>query len=204
MTMMVLDIAEQKRLKAERALTGADRFDEVWEGVYMMAPLANNEHQLFTSQLGGIFMVVVPWPEVAMTLVGCNVSDREKGWKRNYRCPDVAVFLKGTTAKDCGTHWFGGPDFALEVVSPNDRSREKLAFYAKIGVRELLIVDRKPWRLELYRLREGVLRRVGTSAAKRPTILASEVLPLTFALESAKPRPRLVVATADGSRRWTV
>src|SRR5687767_9412960 len=33
MTMMVLDPAEQRRLKRERALTGADRFDEVWDGV---------------------------------------------------------------------------------------------------------------------------------------------------------------------------
>jgi hypothetical protein len=46
MTMLVLDPAEERRLKRQRALTGADRFDEVWNGVYVMAPLANNEHQV--------------------------------------------------------------------------------------------------------------------------------------------------------------
>ncbi len=204
MTMVVLDTAEEKRLKAERARTGADRFDEVWEGVYMMAPLANNEHQLLTTQLGNVFIAVVPWPDVGTVYVGINVSDREKDWKKNYRCPDVAVFLKGTQAIDCGTHWCGGPDFAVEVVSPKDRSRDKLDFYAKVGVRELLIVDRKPWCLELYRREDSRLRLVGTSTLKQPSTLTSEVLSLTFTLQAAKPRPRIRIATTDGRKQWTV
>ena len=32
-------------------------------------------------------------------------------------------------------------------------SREKLDFYAKVGTREVLILDRDPWSLELYALR---------------------------------------------------
>src|SRR5436189_6398425 len=111
MPMMVLDPAEQRRLKKERALSGADRFDEVWEGVYMMAPLANNEHQVLATGLGVVVKMVLPWTDEIVVCVGVNVSDREKNWTYNYRCPDVAVFLKGTSARDCGTHWFGGPDF---------------------------------------------------------------------------------------------
>src|SRR5262245_15312834 len=204
MTMLVLDPAEEKRLKAERALTGADRFDEVWEGVYVMSPLANNEHQILAAELRDIIRQFVPWPDGGSVFVGCNVSDREKGWKKNYRCPDVAAFLKGNPAKDCDTHWFGGPDVAVEVVSPKDRSREKLDFYARVGVRELLIVDRKPWRLELYRLAEGQLQLVGACTPKQPAVLTSEVLPLTFTLQAAKPRPRLLVATTDGVRNWLI
>ena len=30
---------------AKRQETGADSYDEVWEDVYVMAPMANNEHQ---------------------------------------------------------------------------------------------------------------------------------------------------------------
>ena len=82
---------------------------------------------------------------------GCNVSDQPKRWKRNYRCPDVAVFLPGNPAEDRKTHWFGGPDFAVEIISRFDRSREKFGFYKSVGVRELLLVDRHPWALELYR-----------------------------------------------------
>jgi Uma2 family endonuclease len=204
MTMMVLDAAEERRLKKERALSGADRFDEVWEGVYMMAPLANNEHQVLATRLGVVYQIVLPWNDENVVLVGVNVSDREKNWKHNYRCPDVAVFLKGTSARDCGTHWFGGPDFAVEVVSRNDRSWDKLGFYASVGVRELLILDRKPWRLELYRLKDGELRLVGTSTIKQPNAVASQVLPLTFAFRAGKPRPRVVVTKDDGSQSWVL
>jgi hypothetical protein len=114
MAMMVLDPAEERRLKQQRALTGADRFDEVWEGVYMMAPLANNEHQQFSLQLAAICLAVVPWPDERRVYAGVNVGDREMGWKRNYRCPDVAVFLRGTRAR-------GGPAPPLVTGSrPND------------------------------------------------------------------------------------
>src|SRR5438270_7637409 len=89
MAMLVLDKSEERRLKAERAKTGADRFDEVWDGVYVMAALANNEHQLLALQLCMAICDVVRMPEEALVYPGCNVSDREKGWKKNYRCPDV-------------------------------------------------------------------------------------------------------------------
>jgi Uma2 family endonuclease len=200
MTMLVLDPADIRRLKAERKRTGADRFDEVWDRVYVMAPPANNEHQLFATQLSNVVCEVVPWPDAGTVFTGCNVSDREDKWKKNYRRPDVAVFLKGNPAQDRDTHWFGGPDFAIEIVSPNDRSREKLDFYAKVGVRELLILDRKPWRLELYRLRMGVLATAGSASLKAPAPMVSEVLPLTFSLLAGKPRPRLRVAARRGSR----
>ncbi len=76
---------------------------------------------------------------------------RPSDWTKNYRCPDVLVFLPGNPAEDRGTHWLGGPDFAVEIMSRGDRSRKKLDFYAKVGVRELLLIDRRPWKLELYR-----------------------------------------------------
>ena len=97
-------------------------------------------------------MTVIWESRLGKVMAGVNVSDREHGWKKNYRCPDVVVFLNHTKAVDCDTFWFGGPDFAVEIASPGDRSREKLEFYAKVGTRELLLVDRKPWSLELYRL----------------------------------------------------
>ena len=41
MALMVLDPTAEKRLKAERQASGLDRYDEVWEGVYVMVPLAS-------------------------------------------------------------------------------------------------------------------------------------------------------------------
>lgn len=204
MTALLLDADEEARLRRERARTGADRFDEVWEGVYMMAPLANDEHHALAAMLVGIFMHLLGFGGLAEVRGGVNISDRIKGWKRNYRCPDVAVFLKGTKARNCGAFWFGGPDWAAEIVSLKDKSRDKLWFYAKVGVRELLIIDRKPWRLELYRLQDGELRLVDVSTAKKPKVLKCRVAPVTFALHSAKPRPKMVVVTTDGSQQWSL
>ena len=40
-----LEPSELKRLIRQRRRCGGDRYDEVWDGVYVMAPLADNEHQ---------------------------------------------------------------------------------------------------------------------------------------------------------------
>src|SRR5207253_305814 len=82
-------------------------------------------------------------------------------------------------ARDCGTHWCGGPDFCVEIASPGDRSRDKLAFYAGIGVRELLLVDRDPWALELFRLSAGRLEPVGRSDLSKQDALPSPVVPVS-------------------------
>jgi Uma2 family endonuclease len=97
--------------------------------------------------------------------------------------------------------WFGGPDFGIEIVSPDDRSRQKLGFYEKVGTRELLLIDRDPWRLELYRLTHGELSLVGASTPDDPQPLRSEVLGLTWRLVAGQPRPQIEIAHDDG-RRW--
>ena len=125
---------------------------------------------------------------------GCNVSDQPKRWRTNYRCPDVAVFLPGNPAEDRGSHWFGGPDFAVEILSRFDRIREKFGFYAKVGVRELLLVDRRPgdWSSTEDENDLGTGRANRTS--DEPESSRSQVLPLTFRLISGQTRPRIEVA----------
>jgi hypothetical protein len=88
-------------------------------------------------------------------------------------------------------------------VSRGDRSRDKLDFYMKVGTRELFLVDRFPWALELYRLREGALVLVGISTANHPEFLTSEVLPLSFRLVEGDPRPRIEIVHVDGVQRWS-
>jgi Uma2 family endonuclease len=222
MAVYLVDSDLERRLKAERQLSGADRLDEVWDGVYFIAPLANNEHQFFQTQVAIVLQIAIGSVDQGTAYAGINVSDREKGWRKNYRCPDVAVILPGCKAKNCGTHWFGGPDFAAEVVSPKDRSREKLPFYSAVGVRELLLLDRQPWSLELFRLQERTLVSSGRSTIQRPIKLASSVLPVSFRLLSpgARPvsngqrrtrsngrkhaRPSLEILHNDGVQRWFI
>ena len=163
MTILILDREAEEKILAERREHGLDRYDEVWDGVYIMSPLANNEHQKLALRLAAIMDAVIDLELGGLSYCGCNVSDLNQEWKQNYRCPDVAVFLAGTAAQNQGAHWQGGPDFTIEVASPGDKTWDKLDFYAGVGVRELLIVNREPWELVLLRLQAGTLAEVGRS-----------------------------------------
>jgi Uma2 family endonuclease len=207
MVSMILDQDLEEQLIKQRQESGGDHHDEVWEGIYMMSPLANNEHQEIISGFTSVFQIVIAWPGLGIVLPGTNISDQLEDWTHNYRVPDVVVFLQDTKAINRDTHWLGGPDFAVEVLSRGDRAREKLPFYAKVGTREVLLVDRNPWSLELYRLQEGTLGLVGRSTPQASSTLSSEVLPLTFRLlatEKPGERPRIAVSHQDGQQHWTV
>lgn len=204
MTLLITDPELEERLLAERRAWGGDRYDEVWDGVYVMSPIANIQHQDLVMGIAYAFHSVVGLPGLGTVLPGTNVSDRAVDWEKNYRVPDVAVYLKGNPAQHRETHWLGGPDLAVEVVSRGDRTREKLGFYAAVGTRELLVVNRRPWSLELYRLDEGSLGLIGASTLDNPGQLASAVVPLGFGLAPGESRPSIVIAHRDGAQRWTV
>jgi len=204
MPVMIRNHEVEARVLAERRASGLDRWDEVWEGVYVMPPFPNDEHQAIQAEFVAILQTVVGWAGLGQVRAGVNVSDRTDDWTQNYRCPDVAVFFNGCHAENHGTFWLGGPDFAVEIVSPEDSSRQKLDFYASVGVRELLIVDRAPWRLELYRLEAGRMVEAGHSVVGVAEALVSQVVPLTFRLVAGGARPGIEVVERDGGRRWAV
>ena len=204
MVTMVLDSDVLKDLVAERQSRGIDQFDEVWEGVDVMAPMANLEHQRIATAIANVFCNLFDVQNLGETYAGCNISDRVEDWKQNYRCPDVALYLTGTTAIPYDAFWYGGPDFGIEIISPHDRSREKLDFYAKVGTRELLLIDRDPWALELYRLDEKALLLVDTSTLEQPHVLTSQVVPLTWKLVPGESRPQIEIHHADDRQQWSV
>ena len=55
MVAIIADRSLEDRLRAERERTGADRYDEVWEGVYVMNPLPDNEHQKLVHRFEMVF-----------------------------------------------------------------------------------------------------------------------------------------------------
>lgn len=202
MPAMILDPQLQRELIAHRALTGADRYDEVWEGVTMMSPMANNQHQWLATKLSFIFDTQLS-DERASVFAGCNISDRIEGWQENYRCPDVAVFLADGSAKDCGTHWFGGPNLAVEITSSGDRTREKIEFYERVGIAEFLIVDRHPWQLEMFVLDDLGRLRSSSKATTSMGCVVSVVTNLEFSLAAhSSSRPCLVLKSTKGDRVW--
>jgi Uma2 family endonuclease len=204
MATLVTDPLIEEQIRARRAETGADRYDEVWEGTYMMTPLPSNEHQDLVGDLDSVLRAVVKAAGLGKVYPGANVSDREDGWDDNFRGPDIVVVLNGGRARDCGTHFVGGPDFLVEIASRYDHTRDKLPFYGQIGVREVMIIDRDPWCLELYRLEESELRLVGQSRLDESAELKSEVVPLSFRLLPGQPRPQIEVTHRDGVQRWIV
>ncbi len=200
---LINDPHELRKLIRRRRQLGIDHHDEVWDGVYIVSPQPNDEHQEIITDLSAALVFSIKRPGLGLVRAGINVSDREKGWTENYRCPDVAVYLNGTTARNLNTHWLGGPDFAVEVLSKGDRARKKFAFYAAVGTRELLLIDRRPWALELYRIDGGELRLVGKSTLESSNILASAVLALSFRLVDGASRPTILVAHSDGIQTWS-
>ena len=195
MSVLINDEAFASELISQRQAAGIDRYDEVWEGIYIMSPIADNERQSLATELSGSLVTVIDWKSLGRTLAGANVSDRQANWMTNYRIPDVLVFLNETGSKDCGTHWFGVPDFAVELVSPGDRTLEKLVFYAAVGTRELLVIDRAPWQLTLYRLNNSKkLVPVAVSSRSQAATIRSDVLPICLQYQLDPPCIRLTHA----------
>ncbi len=88
----------------------------------------------------------------------------------------------------------GPADFLVEIISPGDKSRDKVGFYAALRVRELLVIDRYSWSLELYRLGGNELVLAGRSTDQRSDVIASLILPVSFQLLPAQPRPEIRIA----------
>jgi Uma2 family endonuclease len=203
MSTLVQDANLAESLVEDRRRKGLDRHDEVWEGMYVVMPFPDVEHQRLASGIGRHLGGPVEDELGGQVFVGVNVSDRVTGWTKNFRCPDVAIYLPGNPARQYRTHWLGGPDTGIEIVSPNDRSRDKLGFYAAVNTRELLIVDRDPWALEMYRRQRGKMKLIGRGTRSSARPLESDVLPLSWRLVPGEPRPRIEITHTDG-RRWVV
>ncbi len=204
MDTLIVDPHVSERLIEERRARGHDQFDEVWEGIYIMAPAPNDEHQEISTRLARPFLVVVEDPGLGKVRLGINLASDPDDWEHDYRVPDVSVFLKESPAVCHGAFWSGPPDFLVEIVSPWDKTREKLAFYSKVGARELLLVDRDPWQLELYRRQGQGLTLLTTITPDEATAIESAVLPLRFRLLPGNVRPMIEITAVDLHRSWAV
>jgi len=204
MAVLVLDPYVEAQILSERAGSDGDQYDEVWEGVYIVTPLPNDEHQEIVSALNAILDQVIARERLGKVRPGVNLSDRNEGWEKNYREPDVAAFLNDGRAISHGTHWQGAADFLVEIISPGERTHEKIPFYGSIGVVELLVIDRDPWTLELYRHQNGQLEKVGQSTLAAPEVLTSQTVGLSFQLLPGEPRPQIQVAHVATGQQWVI
>lgn len=196
MKLLIHDLELSESLIADRQAHGHDRYDEVWNGVYVMSPLANLEHQDLVMAISMAIATIWDLKGLGRTQPGANVSDRRDSWMENYRVPDVLCFTNDSPAENCQTHWCGGPEFVVEIGSRGERTTDKLDFYANMGTKEVLVVDRYPWKLTLYRVDEDSLT-MRDVAHSGPDWITSDVVPLRFQLDL--PAAKLRLADQSGA-----
>lgn len=180
---VMLEIPEA--LLEERRRTGADRRDELWDGVLHMVPPPSGPHQELGTELLALLLPICK-------ARGLRLSYETGLFKHanDYRVPDLAVSLPAQRTER-GIE--GGAELVIELLSPGDESHDKLAWYAAFPVREVLLVDPGSRAVELFVLRGGSLHAALPDAEGK---VRSQVLGVTFATVAG---PRLQVSAPEGT-----
>jgi Uma2 family endonuclease len=122
---------ELRALLERRRKSGLDRSDEVWAGVYHMVPAPSHAHGDVESQLHVILRALAGQRGLTMTgQFNLGVSEQD------FRVPDGGLHRPGA-----GGIWHPTAALVIEVVSPDDETRQKLPFFAAHNVDEVLLVD---------------------------------------------------------------
>ena len=172
---------------ADRRSRGVDRWDEVWDGVLHVPPTPTTYHQRVESALEAILrpLAAARGFEVFHQLSVLDPRDHA----RNYRTPDVIVVDPKYLIRR-GTE--GPVELAIEILSPDDESREKMPYYAQRGVKELWIVDPDTRVAEVYLLRgHAYVAVLDMDGVTRAPALELELATL--------PGPKLAVRWTGGS-----
>lgn len=172
---------------AERRRLGIDGKDEVWDGVLHVAPTPTTDHQRFEGAVEAVLRPLALARSFELFHMVAILDPRDHD--RNYRIPDVLV-VEPTYVLRLGTE--GPVELAIEILSPDDESREKLPFYAERGVKELWLVDPETRAHEVYLLRG---KGYGIVVADRAGITRAPALDLELSLAGTKLR----IAWASGS-----
>jgi Uma2 family endonuclease len=159
--------AELEALIARRRSLGLDRFDEVWDGEYHMAPMAHSSHGWLDHQ------VAVLLEPLARHAGLTGIGGFNLGEPTNFRVPDRALHRAQPDAV-----WVPTAAIVVEIESPDDETWDKLGFYAAHGVDEILVVsgDR---RSVTWLIREGV----GYEPAEHSRLLGPRSAALAASIE---------------------
>jgi Uma2 family endonuclease len=150
---MKVVIADPPRsLLEERRRTGADRWDEVWDGVLHMPPMPNRDHQELEWAMETWLRQF--WVPASGGKVYHQINlARPGGWPdKDHRIPDLVLLTPDRFHIDKNEYFEGAPAVVVEIHSPNDETYEKLDFYARLGVPEVWIIERDSRRPEMHQL----------------------------------------------------
>lgn len=145
--------AEFQALLERRRRIGADRRDEVWEGVLHMTPAPLGCHDDVQQQLAELLGPLARRAGLLPTVGGFNLGEPD-----DYRIPDGGLRRERIVAA-----YYPTAALAIEVVSRGDETWEKLPFYAAHGVDELLIIDPSRRTVEWFALHQMEYRPIERS-----------------------------------------
>ena len=158
----VLDVLDRRRR------WGADRWDEMWNGVLHVVPMPTGTMQRFNTE----FLAMVAPLAKARGLkpyytIGLFRTDDD------YRVPRQA-YCRPDQVQERGAD---GAELVLEIRFDGDETYEKIDFYSGRGVREMIVAHPIERRVELFRAVGGRLMPVqpGPDGA-----LESEVLGISL------------------------
>jgi Uma2 family endonuclease len=161
-----------------RRTWGADRWDEVWNGVLHVVPPPGIQHQRI---VGHLLTVLRPLAARAGLEAFHQAGVFATPDLTDYREPDVVV-VHPRDLSDRGIERHG--ELVIEVLSPHDERRLKFAFYAGLGIPEYWIVHPHTRAIEVYTLHDGAYVR-------QPEAPDGEI---------AAPRLGLALRVVDGPR----
>lgn len=122
---------EFEALLEKRRRLGQDLLDEVWDGVLHMNPAPAGRHGMLETQLVRMLGPLADAAGLVVTGIfnlGSSAQD--------YRVPDLGLHRDWSDRV-----WYETAALVIEIVSPDDETWQKLEFYARHRVDELLIVD---------------------------------------------------------------
>ncbi|MDB5307036.1 MAG: hypothetical protein JWO38_1238 [Gemmataceae bacterium] len=133
-----------KHWLAERRRSGADRFDEMWNGVLHIPPVQTTTQQALQADLTCFLKSRWAKPRGCRVHQGVNLTtpEDEAHWMLNYRIPDVVLVSRDRLHIDKNEYMVGAPLVVVEIRSPGDETYDKLPFYAGLGVPEVWVFDR--------------------------------------------------------------
>jgi Uma2 family endonuclease len=145
-------------IAAWRKKTGADQWDEMWQGVLHMAPAPNRTQQELEWALETYLRL--HWAPTCQGKVYHQINVASLGgWPNDYRIPDLVLLLPPRFAIDRNEYFEGAPDVVVEIHSPGDEAYEKLPFYRDLGVPEVWIIHRDTCEPEIHTLQKGRYRK---------------------------------------------
>jgi Uma2 family endonuclease len=196
MRAILLEVSQAELARRHRL--GADRWDEMWEGVLHMTPAPSTEHQRILDRL-------IEW-------LGPRLRESGRGTLRSginvfrtdddYRIPDLTFVATGHEARlaEDGLRG-GGPDTIIEIRSPADETYDRFSFLAALSTPEVIVIDRDTKRPEVFRLAGDAYSP--TAPSERGWVV-STALGVRLRVVPGEP-PRLELAdTVDSSARCVI